>query len=425
MAANRKMSRKKADLIILNASEMLTLAGGEVPRREVAMSDLGVVSGGALAVKGSRIEAAGSSREILDSWHSKQAIDASGCVVMPGFVDPHTHPVFAGSRENEFEMRIRGKTYEEIAAAGGGILNSVARLRATPTEALYASARARLDLFLEYGTTTVEAKSGYGLSVDDEMRSLQVLKDLARSHPVEIAPTLLGAHKVPPEFAGRRKEYVSLVAGVMIPIAAKTNLAEYCDVFCERGAFTVSESRTILKAAKNAGLGIRIHADQFSASGGSKLAAELGAASADHLEAVSAAGIRMLAGSGAVAVLLPGSSFFLDQSRFAPARKLIEAGVPVALATDFNPGSSMTHSMQIILTLACLRLKMTPAEAITAATINAAAAIGRHDRIGSIEAGKKADIIILSVPNHRYIPYHFGGNHVRTVIKKGKVVIRR
>lgn len=414
----------KADLIIRGASELVTMAGGAAPRLGRKMSDVGIVPGGSVAVVGGRIAAAGPDAEVAAAYSSGSEMDAAGCVVMPGFVDPHTHPVFAGSREDEFEMRSQGRTYEQIAAAGGGILSSMKRLRAARMEDLEAAAAARLRLFLEYGTTTIEAKSGYGLSLEDELKSLEVLRNLKSESAVSVVPTFLGAHQVPPEYAANRGEYVDLVAGRMIPEVASRGLAEFCDVFCDRGAFTVEEARKVLSAASAAGLGIRIHADQFSAFGGARLAAEMGAVSADHLEAVDAAGIDAMRDAGVVAVLLPGSTFFLDRDREAPARALIEGGVAVALATDFNPGSSMTHSMQMILTLACVRLKMTPAEALCAATINAACAVRRQGSAGSLEPGKAADILVLEAPNHRYVPYHFGGNLVRFVVKAG-VVYRR
>jgi imidazolonepropionase len=412
---------EEVDLIVQNASELLTLAGPSVPRRGEDLSELGIIEGGAVACTGETLRAVGTTEDILSRFTAKRVIDASGGVVMPGFVDPHTHPVFARTRELEFEMRIRGASYEEIARAGGGILNSVESLRRASREELREATRERLDLFLAYGTTTVEAKSGYGLTLKDEIKSLEVLKDLGAEHPLDIVPTFLGAHEIPLEYRENRQAYVEKVAQEMIPEVARQGLAAYCDVFCERGVFTAEESREILEAARRAGMGLRIHADEFSASGGSLLAGELGAATADHLVAIDEAGLGALERGGVTAVLLPGTSFYLGLDHDAPARTMIERGIPVALSTDFNPGSSVTHSMQLILTLACVRLRMTPAEALSAATINAAYTLDRQGAVGTLEEGKLADLLVLTAPNHRYIPYHFGGNHVRWTVKKGRV----
>lgn len=414
---------EQADLIVHNIGELLTLDGANRPRAGKEMQELGILPDAAVAIHNGKIAQVGSSREILERWQG-ESIDASGSLVSPGFVDPHTHPVFAVSREEEFEMRVRGATYQEIARAGGGIRNSVRRLRETPKDALKESVRGRLNRFLSLGTTTVEAKSGYGLSIVDEVKSLEILSELGRELPIDIVPTFLGAHEIPDEYREDREGYIRLIIEEMIPQVAKRNLARYCDIFCEEHVFSVEESRRILEAAQKAGLGLKLHAEEFVALGGAELAASLHATSADHLVAISDSGIDAMKRAGVIAVLLPATSFFLAKSRYAPARHMIDSGLAVALSTDFNPGSSMTQSMPLVLTLACLYLKMTPAESWVATTINSACAIGLADRVGSIAAGKQADLVLWNAPNYRYIPYHFGDNLVSLVIKKGKVSVK-
>ncbi|MFN7942117.1 MAG: imidazolonepropionase [Thermoanaerobaculia bacterium] len=352
-------------------------------------------------------------------------LDAGGGTVIPGFVDAHTHLPWAGSREQEFLERLAGRSYQEIAAAGGGILSSVTATRAATREALATATRERLDWMLACGTTTAEAKSGYGLSLAAEVKQLEALAAAAATHPVELVPTLLAAHEVPPEYRDRRERYVDLVCREIVPAVASARLARFCDVFCERGVFSVEESRRILAAGRAHGLAARLHADEFVDSGGAELAAEVGAFSADHLMAVSERGIEALAASRAVAVLLPGTSFFLRSQLRAPARRLIAAGVPVALATDCNPGSSYSESMPTVVMLAVFELGLSVEEALVAATLNGAASLGLAAEIGSLEEGKRADLVVLQAPNLLHLAYHYGVPLVRSVIKSGSEVYRR
>jgi imidazolonepropionase len=359
--------------------------------------------------------------------HRHAVFDGVGLdlVALPGFVDSHTHPVFGGTRAQEYDLRCQGKTYQEIAATGGGIRASVRQLRAASPEQLQDRTEQYFHQFLAHGTTTIEAKSGYGLSLEEELKILLVLAALRSRSRLETLSTFLGAHDVPDEYRKSRDKYVRRIIEEMIPRVAREKLAHFCDVFCDVGYFTVDESRAILQAAKQAGLALRIHAEQLAHSGGARLAAELGALSADHLEWIDDEDIEALRKAGTVATLVPGSTFNLGLTRYPPARKLMDAGVPVALATDFNPGSCFTLNMQIILSIACSQMKMTPAEAITAATINAAHSLGLSDRLGSLEEGKQADIVLMNVPDYREIPYFFGVNHCAMTIKKGNIVINR
>ena len=355
-----------------------------------------------------------------------ERLDGRGGTLIPGFVDPHTHLPWAGTREEEFAQRLAGKTYQEIAAAGGGILSTVASTRAAGEEDLARGVLGRLDRMLAGGTTAAEAKSGYGLNLADELKQLRAVARATAAHPVELVPTLLAAHEVPPEYraATPRARYLDLICEEIVPAAAEAGLARFCDVFCEQGVFTAEESRRVLAAGVRHGLAPRLHADEFVDSGGAALAAELGALSADHLIAVSPAGIAALAGAGVTAVLLPGTSFFLMKNRYAPARRLIEAGVPVALATDCNPGSSNTESMPTIVVLAVFQLGLSVEEALTAATLNAACCLGLGAEIGSIEEGKRADLVLLDAPNLLHLAYHYGVNPVAAVVKGGRVVHR-
>jgi imidazolonepropionase len=424
---------KKITLLIKNARQLLTLASDKKgPRRGKEMEDLGLIEDGAVAVSGKKVVAVGKTKDILSQVKSEfgfcgidkktKIIKAEDRVVLPGFVDCHTHPVFGATREEEFELRIKGKGYEEIAQAGGGIRSSVRSLRNLSKKELIKLALPRLDRFLSYGTTTIEAKSGYGLSLKDEIKILEVIKKLSQIHPIDLVPTFLGAHEIPDEYRERREEYIDLLVKQMIPEVAKRKLAFFCDVFCEKGVFSLDESRKILETAKSYGLKPKLHADQLTPSGGGELAAEVGAISADHLEFVSDSGIDRMKESGTIAVLLPGSVFGLGKENYPPARKMIDKELPVALATDFNPGSSFTESMPVILSLACLRMKLTPAEAITSATINSAYAIDKGDSTGSLEPGKKADIVIWNVKNYKEIPYHYGVNLVHKVMKNGEII---
>ena len=400
---------------------------GRGPRRGAALSNIGVIRDGAILVRDGMIAAVGPSSKIEKRKESKKAekLDVGGRVVLPGFVDAHTHLIHAASRAEEYELKIRGASYEEIARKGGGILNSVKKLRAATAEKLKGLARGFLQQFAEYGTTTIEAKSGYGLDVTSELRILSLQKELDAEQPLEIVSTFLGAHVVPEEFrgkAGGTRQYLELLTQELIPEVAGNGLAEFCDVFCERGAFSVADSRHVLQAGKLRGLVARVHAEQLSHTGATRMGIEMDAASCDHLEYLSPADIRALGKSRTVATLLPGCDFHLGLERYAPARELIEAGAIVALATDFNPGTSPTLNMAMILSLACSRLRMTPAEAITAATINAAYSLGWDKKIGSIEDGKQADLAVFEVADFREIPYYFGVNTCWMTIKRGEIV---
>ncbi len=412
-----------ADLIIFKANELLTLSGSSNrPRTCKQMDDLGIIKNGAIAVSKDKIIACGTSDEVKEAVSKTSdtvEIDASNKLVMPGFIDSHTHLVFAGSREDEFEQRIKGASYMDILKSGGGILNTVRATRAASKEELIKKSSSHLDTMLKFGTTTVEGKSGYGLTIEDEIKQLHVMKELNSIHSIEVIPTFL-VHATPPEFRSPG-EYIDFVIDTVL--LKMQGMAEYCDIFCENGVFDLEQSRRLLTAAKEIGFKLKMHADQLTDMGGAELAAGLGAVSASHLEHISGEGIDALAKSGTIAVLLPGATFFLGSDTYAPASEMMSRGVAVALGTDFNPGSCPTESMQIILTLACIKMKMSPAQAISAATINAAHAINRADTIGSLELGKQADVIILDVPNHKSIPFHFGVNLVRTVIKKGKITI--
>ncbi len=419
----KREKREKVDIIIVNANELVTLSGGsQKPRVGGQMQNLGIVRDGAVAVKDGSIAAVGKSADVTRLYRSENVISANGKVVLPGFVDPHTHLVFAGSREDEFQMRVEGVSYLEILGAGGGILRTVRETRKADTQKLVDFGLKTLDVMLEHGTTTVEAKSGYGLTTRDELKLLEVMKCLDRLHSVDVVSTFLGAHAVPQEFRGNTQEYVGLVLDEMIPKVAEKGLAEFCDVFCEKGVFNLEQTMLILAAGKKAGLKPKVHADEMTRLGGAELAADIGAVSADHLLFASAEGIKAMGRRGVIAVLLPAAAFSLMNGRFADARLMIDCGVPVALGTDFNP-SCFVENQQLTMGFACHFMKLTPAEAITAATINAAHAVGRANEIGSLEVGKKADMAILDVPNHKFIGYRFGVNLVDKVIKNGRLVI--
>lgn len=412
------MSGVPRSLAIIGCSQLLTLRGPSHPRKRAEMRDLGIIQDAALLVRNGRIVAAGKYADLKGRIESDtEVVDAAGGVLLPGFVDAHTHLVFAGNRADEFEKRIEGASYQQIAAAGGGIRATVHRTRQASEEALLAEARRHVGWFLANGTTTVEAKSGYGLDTESELKLLRVMRQLCREGPLEIVPTFLGAHEIPTE--NTREQYVELVIREMLPQIAAERLAEYCDVFCEPQIFPVADARHILMTAKTLGLGLRVHADQFTASGAAKMAAELGAATADHLEHTDAQSMDALAASGVQPVLLPGSVFSLGQQRYPDARAMIERGLAVVLATDFNPGSSPTASMPMILSLACTQMQMTPAEAITAATINPASSLGRGAEIGSLETGKRADFVLYDCADYREIPYHFGVSLVNGVWIRG------
>jgi len=414
-------------LFLHSAAQLLTLAGPPVPRRGAALAELGIIRNGALLTRRGEILRVGTTRQLSGEARSLKAhsIDCRGRVVMPGFVDSHTHLVFAGNRVEDFVQRIQGATYEEIARAGGGIAQSARLLRKTPEGELVAQAGRFLAEFAAHGTTTVEVKSGYGLNVAGELKMLEVIRRLRRVTSLELVPTLLAAHVLPPEYRGRAKAYVELMARRLIPVVAKEKLAEFVDCFCDRGAFGLEDCRKLLAAGARHGLVPRLHAEQLCRTGGTQMAIEAGAASADHLDHVTDADIRALAQSNVVASLVPGANFHLGLAKYPPARRLIDAGAVVALATDFNPGTSPTLNMQFILSLACSAMRMTPAEALSAATLNAAYSLRRAGRLGSLEPGKQADLIVMDVADYREIPYYFGWNHCVLTVKRGEVVYSR
>jgi imidazolonepropionase len=389
-------------------------------KRGQAMREVAVIEDGAVRMRDGRITWVGRTADLPQPSADEQVIDATKKTVLPGFIDSHTHLVFSGSREAEFEQRLQGKTYEQSAAAGGGINATVRRVREASKEELKTEARERLARLMHLGVTTVEVKSGYGLTLEDEVKCLEVVADLNGEGPWELVPTFLGAHAVPPEFQTRRADYVKLLTDIMLPEIARRKLAEFCDVFCDIGAFDLAETETILNAARSLGFRVKLHADELSSLGGAELAARMQAVSADHLLCVTDVGIDAMAKAGTIATLLPGTAFFLGLA-YAPARKLIERGLAVALASDCNPGTCPTENLPLVGTMACTQMRMLPAEVVTALTLNAAAAVGRSDRLGSLEVGKQADIVICDVPNYQQLFYHFGVNHVWRVFKRGQL----
>ncbi len=424
------------DLLIHNAAQLVTCAGpGGGPKRGAAMTEVGLIPDGAIAIAEGQIVAVGPSADLRAGVTARQTLDAAGKVICPGLVDPHTHVVYAGDRVNEFELRIRGASYMELMAAGGGIASTMRATRAAPLEQLVAESRPRLEVMLALGTTTVEIKTGYGLDTASELKMLQAIHLLASSSPLSLVPTFLGAHAVPPEYQGRTDEYVDVVVEEMLPAIRdwrleilRLNLQSptsnlFCDVFCEANVFNREQARRVLEAGLALGLAPKIHADEFVNLGGVSLAVELGAVSADHLDVTSAAEIAQLAQSNTVGVVLPAVNFNLGSAHFASARTMIDSGVALALATDINPGSAPCPSMPLVMAIACRYQRLTPAEALNASTINAAYAIGLGERLGSLEVGKQADLLILNAPDYRHLAYQFGGNLVERVIKRGQLIL--
>jgi imidazolonepropionase len=414
-----------ADFVVRNIGRLATLAG-PTPRVGAALADIGLVENAAVASSAGRIVFAGPEKALaaaVETLPSAVVLDAEGAAAVPGLVDAHTHVAFAGDRDEEICERLAGATYKEIADAGGGIVRTVSATRAASKEELVRGLSARLDEMLMQGTTTAEVKSGYGLETAAEIRSLEAIAEAGAAHPMTVVPTFLGAHEVPVEHRGDRRRYVDLVIREMIPEVAGRGLAAFADVFCEEGVFTVAETREILSAARDRGLGLRVHADELAWTGGAELAAELGARSADHLLFASEGGMRALAEARCVATLLPAAAFYLRLGRFAPARRMIDAGVPIALATDSNPGGGLSPSIPFAMTVACFAMGLSLEEAITAATVNAAYSLGVHAERGSLEAGKRADLVVLR--SARLLDLvRVGVPAVRTVVKEGRVVVR-
>ncbi|MBN1937089.1 MAG: imidazolonepropionase [Anaerolineae bacterium] len=431
----------KIDLLIYNASQLLTCAGpgpkrGAAERgateRGASMQDVGLIPGGAVAVSDGVIVAVGPSADLLADYSANETIDAAGKVVCPGFVDPHTHAVYAGDRVGEFEQRLRGATYLEILQAGGGILNTVRATRAASLDQLVFESRRRLDAMLRLGTTTVEIKTGYGLNTASEIKMLRAIEQLAQTHPLDLIPTWLGAHAVPPEYSGRADAYVDLLVDEMLPAVLDWHRHSlfpsslfpcFCDVFCEQGAFDLGQSRYILESARAFGLPLKVHADEFTSLGGVGLAVELGAVSVDHLDVTLPDEVERLARSDTVGVILPPVNLHLGSAHWADARGMVDAGVALAVATDLNPGSAPCPSLPLAMALACRYGRLVPGEALNAATLNAAYAVGLGERLGSLEPGKQADLLIVDAPDYRYLTYWLGENLVERVIKRGRIVM--
>ncbi len=418
---------KDGNLIVKNAAEIATPRGRSA-RAGALMAEIEVIADGAVVIENGTISRVGPTAEVLAELRAAGAdlsafatLDAGGRSVLPGFVDSHTHLVFAGYRAEEYAWRLKGASYMDILQRGGGILSTVRATRAAPAAELVALGCRRLDSMLAFGVTTVEGKSGYGLDRETEIRQLEVMAELDRAHPLDVVPTFMGAHAVPPEYKGRGDAFVDFLLAEVVPEVARRRLAEFCDVFCEQGVFSVAQSRRLLEGAAAAGLEPKLHADEIVPLGGAELAAEIGATSADHLLHASDEGLRRMAAAGVVATLLPTTAFSLREP-YARGRAMIDAGCAVALATDFNPGSCFSESIPLVAALAALHMQFSPEEILTALTLNGAAALGRAERIGSIEPGKQGDLVVLEHPSYRFIPYHLGVNTVATVVKRGTVV---
>ncbi|RRN69988.1 imidazolonepropionase [Peribacillus simplex] len=412
---------------IKHATQLATLTSDRKgPRSKEAMSELGLIEDGSIWMESGLIQAIGTTKELeelyADRMHEAEVFDASGHLVTPGLVDPHTHVVYGGSREREFEMRLEGATYMDIMNGGGGIHATTRMTREASEEELMEQTTRRLDSFLAHGVTTVEGKSGYGMNLETELKQLRVMKKLQEEHPIDLVPTFMGAHAVPKDYKGREDEFVDHLINDMLPIVSEEKLAEFNDVFCEKGVFTPEQSERILKAGKKYGLIPKIHADEIEPYGGAELAAEIGAISAEHLLKASEEGIQAMAKSGTIACLLPATALYLREDA-APGRRMVDEGVAVAISTDCNPGSSPTTSMPLVMNLACISMRLTPAEALTAATYNAACAINRQEKVGSLEVGKQADVVLWNVENYQELQYLFGVNHVKSVWKKGVQIV--
>ncbi len=420
--SSKAKPREVADILIVNAKELVTLANPVAgPRTGRQMGELGIIKDGAIALREGRIVAVGNTREISRVFKAGYVINAQGKTVMPGFVDPHTHLVFASSREDEFQMRVEGASNTEISDAGG-MLATAKETRRARIEALVDFGLERLDAMLKNGTTTVEAKSGFGMTTIDEMKILEATKRLNQLHSVNVVSTLMSSMAIPPEFSGNPDAYAEMVTGELIPKITTRGLAEFCDVSCEKDVFTLEQAKRILVRAKAAGLKLKVHADQNGRGGGAEVAADAGVVSAEHLCFSSAQGLRALAAKGVVAVLLPAVTFSMMSGKYADARLMIDSGVPVALGTGFS-ADCWLENQQLVIAMACRFMRMTPAEAVTAATVNAAYAVSRADEVGTLELGKRADILVLDVPNHKFLGYRFGGNLVEKVIKNGRLVV--
>lgn len=424
----------KVDLVIKNAAQLVTCAAVEKPKRATAMQDIGLIENGALAIDAGKIVGVGKTKEVLREFAAENIIDVTGKVIMPGFVDCHTHIVYAGNRLDEFELKIKGADYLEILRNGGGIISTVEQTRAATNNDLSEQSRKRLDAMLALGTTTAEVKTGYGLNTATELKMLDTIAELDQTHFLDLVPTFLAAHAVPPEYQNKTDEFTDLICREMLPLAANwfrdlhfahDGTPFFCDVFCENNAFDLTQSRRVLETAKELGFKLKAHVDEFTNLGGARMAIELGATSVDHLDATSEAEINLLAQSKTIAVVTPAVNFNFGSAQFADARKLIDAGCAVAVSTDYNPGSAPCPSVPMAMAIACRYQKLLPSEALNAATINAACAVGLGDKIGSLEMGKQADILVLNTADYRQIACTFGDNLVETVVKKGRIILQK
>lgn len=410
------------DLLLTDINEMVCVSYSGKPLAGMDMDNIDILKGHSIAINKGQIIEIGPAEVLSATYTPLEEINCQGKVVTPGFVDPHTHPIFVHTRENEFEMRIQGKSYVEISQSGGGIRSTIKTTDDASEDELYYLALPRIERMIRQGTTTLEAKSGYGLNTESELKQLKVIQRLSETLPINIIPTFMGAHEFPEEYKADHQAYIDILCNEMLPAIKEQNIAQYCDIFTEAHVYNIEESRNVLSKAKELGFALKMHADEIEPMGGAELAAELNCVSADHLGMTSEQGIQALKKSGVIPVLLPATLFSLGSKTYAKARDMINEGLPVALATDFNPGSCNCDSMPLVMTLACLQMKMTPAEALTAATINAAAAINLENRIGSISNGKQADLLIWDIPSYKYIPYHMGSSYPEVVISNGKIL---